>query len=99
MKTIVLSALLVTAASVAEARTVYYPQNACAEIVSAEYSTGGGDTAYELYEILCKDANGKYTSFVTSWVSVSGMFGLGRAFHEEVISLVPYDGATLTSDD
>jgi hypothetical protein len=80
------------------ARTIYYPQEACAEIMSSEYSTGGGDTAFELFEILCKSADGKYTAFITSWTSAAGFLGFGRAFHETQIDLIPYNGTELRSD-
>lgn len=79
--------------------TVYYPREHCAEIVSAEYSTGGGDSGIQMYEILCKSKDGKYTTFVTDWVSVAGLFGLGRLSYEEVINLVPYDGNTLKTEE
>ena len=99
MKTVILAtAFAIAGLTAADAKTVYYPKNACAEIVSAEYSTGGGDSAIELYEILCKSADGKYTSFVTSWGSAAGLLGWGRAFHEEVINLIPYDGDKLTAE-
>jgi hypothetical protein len=87
--------LLATAAS---ARTVYYPQEACAEIVSSEYSTGGGDSSFELFEVLCKSAKGEYVALITSWTSAAGMFGFGRAFHETEIKLVPYDGTELKAE-
>lgn len=78
-----------------EAKTVLYPREACAEIVSAEYSTGGGDKAFELYEILCKSHDGVYTTFITSWTSAAGFLGWGRVFHETEINLVPYEGKEL----
>lgn len=98
MKQLLLATALVFAGTSAFAKTVYYPEKYCAEIVSSEYSTGGGDSAFELFEILCKSADGKYTSFITSWTSVAGFFGMGRVAHEEVINLVPYDGATLKAE-
>lgn len=81
----------------ANGKTINYPRDACAEIVSSEYSTGGGDTAFELFEILCKSKDGTYTSFITSWTSAAGMLGWGRAFHETEINLVPYDGKELVA--
>lgn len=98
MKKIILASVLAMTATSAYARTVYYPKDACAEIVSSEYSTASGDSAIQLYEIMCKDANGKYTTFVTDWSSASSFFGLGRVFYEEVIELVPYDGDKLQSE-
>lgn len=98
MKKIILASVLAMTATSAYAWTVYYPKGVCAEIVSSEYSTAGGDSAIQLYEIMCKDANGKYTTFVTDWSSASSFFGLGRVFYEEVIELVPYDGDKLQSE-
>lgn len=80
------------------ARTIYYPQEACAEIMSSEYSTGGGDSSFELFEVLCKSAKGEYVALITSWGSAAGMLGWGRAFHETEIKLVPYDGTELKAE-
>lgn len=90
--------ILAMTTGLANAKTIYYPATACAEIVSAEYSAGNGDTMFEQYEILCKSADGKYTSFIASWGSVAGAFGFGRAFAETEINLVPYDGSELKAD-
>lgn len=98
MKNVLYTAGFILAASQANAVTVYYPEAYCAEIVSSEYSTAGGDSSFQLYEIMCKDKEGKYTTFITSWVSASSFFGLGRAFHETRIDLVPYDGQELTTE-
>jgi hypothetical protein len=98
MKKIILTSVFVLAATVVNAKTIYYPKDACAEITSAEYSTAGGDSSIQLYQILCKDANGKYTTFVTGWSSASSFFGLGRVFYEEQIDLVPYDGNLLQAE-
>lgn len=99
MKQLLLTAAILLASTTPIlAKTVYYPREACAEIVSSEYSTGGGDSSIEIFEILCKSADGKYTSFITSWGSAAGLLGWGRAFHEERIDLVPYDGDKLKVD-
>ena len=97
-KVFILSAAMSLLSTAAMAKTIYYPEAACAEIVSSEYSTGGGDTAFELFEILCKSSDGKYTAFITSWTSAAGFLGFGRAFHEQQIDLVPYNGTELRSD-
>lgn len=81
--------------ALADSKTVYYPQEACDEILSQEYSTGGGDRIVQYLEILCKDSQGNYTGFVVSWGSVSGMLGLGRFTIPEKFTYVPYDGNTL----
>jgi hypothetical protein len=98
MNKILISALFALVATTATAKTVYYPETACKEILSSEYSTGGGDSSWEMYEILCRDADGKYTTFVTSWMSVAGLFGMGRIAYEETIDLVPYNGTTLKAE-
>lgn len=92
--TLIATALLATAAPAA-ARDVFYPERYCAEIVSSEYSTGGGDSSFEMFEILCRDAQGNYRAFITSWASVAGFFGLGRVAHETQINLIPHSGEEL----
>lgn len=79
-------------------KTVYYPRESCAEIVSSEYSTGNGNSSLELFEILCKSDTGIYTSFITSWSSAAGLIGWGRVFHEERFDFVPYNGNKLKVD-
>jgi hypothetical protein len=98
MNKILIAALIATFATSAGAKTIYYPAAACTEILSSEYSTGGGNTAWEMFEILCRDVDGKYTAFVTSWASVAGFLGFGRLAHEEVITLVPHNGNKLKVD-
>jgi hypothetical protein len=85
-------------AAPASAKTVFYPKEYCAEILSSEYSTPGGDSSFNMFEILCKDASGNYRTFVASWGTVSGFLGLGRVAFDEVIELKPYDGKTLTAE-
>lgn len=59
MKTLLLSMAFIVVGTVASARTVYYPEQFCTEILSSEYSTGNGDSAVEQLETLCKDDQGK----------------------------------------
>lgn len=82
----------------AESKKVYYPQSACAQIVSQEYSTGGGNTTWQMLEILCVDDVGKYTGFVTSWGSAAGFLGFGRLGAESRFDYIPYDGNELKVD-
>jgi len=88
-------AICVTLPTIALTETVYYPQESCAEIVSQEYSTGGGNTSWQYLEILCKDKDGKYTGFVASWGSVAGFLGAGRWDMVDRFDYVPYKGKTL----
>jgi hypothetical protein len=78
------------------AETVYYPADRCQEIVSFEFSSGNGDTSINQVDILCVDADGKYTGYVGSWGSVAGLFGLGRAVSPEQFEFVPYGENTVT---
>ena len=100
MKTfmVTVAATMAMFATTATAKTVYYPKHACAEIVSQEYSTGGGDKTFQILEILCKDENGKYTGFVATWGSAAGFFGMGRIASEKRFDYVPYDGNALKVD-
>lgn len=66
------------AAGTPKVATVYYPKAECAEIVSQEYSTGGGNASLHMLEILCRNDEGSYVGFVASWSSISNVFGLGR---------------------
>lgn len=60
----------------------------CEKIVDSEYSTGGGEKAFILYEVGCLDKNGKYVKYMTKMTSVSGMFGFGRWTIPEKITFV-----------
>lgn len=95
MNKFIVATLFSSVVTSASAKDILYPREACAEIVSSEYSTGGGDSAFEMFEILCKSDDGSYTTFVTSWTSVSGFLGLGRVAYESRINLIPYDGREL----
>lgn len=64
--------------SFAMADIVTLPKSKCNEILSFEYSSGNGDTAFHQIDVLCKSADGKFYGFVVEKVSVAGMFGMGR---------------------
>lgn len=80
---------------IAGTKTVYYPQDACDEIVSQEFSSGGGDTMWHYLEILCRSDDGTYTGFVASWGSVTGALGFGRISMPDRFDYVPYNGNEL----
>ena len=100
MKTFMMTVAATAAmlATTASAKTVYYPKSSCDEIVSQEYSTGGGDKMFQILEILCKDESGKYTGFVATWGSAAGFFGMGRIASETRFDYVPYEGNKLKVD-
>jgi hypothetical protein len=95
MNKFLIAAIVSFAATSANAKDILYPREACAEILSAEYSTGGADTSISQFEILCRSADGRYTVFVTSWATAAGFMGFGRVTHETQINLIPYDGREL----
>ena len=74
---------------------VKYPEKYCDEIVSQEYSTGGGKTPIQLLEILCKDSEGSYRGFVGQLGSSSGLFGLGRYSYIKTFIYQPHQGERL----
>lgn len=100
MKTLALTAImsLFATTAIADMKTVMYPEKYCAEILSQEYSSGGGDTMWQYLEILCRDENGEYRGFVASWGSVTGAFGFGRMSIPDGFRYVPYDGEELIVD-
>lgn len=87
--------MLVSGAALADTKTVYYPESACAEIVSQEFSSGGGDTMWHYLEILCRNEQGVYTGFVARWGSAAGALGFGRIAVPDQFNYVPYDGNQL----
>lgn len=91
----VMMTLFVGTAS-AESKTLKYPQESCAEILSSGYSLPSADSSRTVFQILCKDSAGNYSTFIASWASASGFLGFGRAFHDDEIKLIPYPGNTLT---
>ncbi len=96
MNKLILSTLFaVIVAAPVSAKTILYPEKYCTEILSSEYSTGGGDSSFNMFEVLCKDASGNYRAFVTSWATASGWLGIGRLIYDEVIELKPYNGEVL----
>lgn len=98
MKCLLLSSLfgLLAVPALADTRVarVFYPAEPCAEIVSQEYSTGGGNTSVQYLEILCRDEAGAYTGFVAKWSSAAGMLGLGRFTSIDRFDYAPRAGAT-----
>ena len=62
---------------------------ACKQIVSSEYSTGGGDKTFQMMEIGCRTSNGGYVIYTDSVATVSGFFGMGRIGAVNKIKFVP----------
>ena len=87
-----------TSQAIAGELRVKYPAKYCDTIMSQEYSTGGGDSAFQFIEILCKDAEGNYKGFMLRMGSVSGWLGMGRLTTPDVIVYTPYSGDTLVEE-
>lgn len=97
MKKILLTTALILGATAASAKTlvVQYPQEACTQILSQEYSTGGGNTVVQYLEILCVDSQGNYSGHILSMGSGAGLLGLGRFTVPGTIRYEPYNGRVL----
>ena len=57
---------------------VRVPANNCHQILSATYSTGGGDSAFIYIKVFCKAKNGEESLFMENKVSGAGIFGISR---------------------
>jgi hypothetical protein len=88
---IIAAALLAASPALAETGvlTVEYPEDACHEIIATTTGSSHGSTI-DFVEILCKDADGRYASFLTQVGSVRKSVPL-----PDRIDYRPYDGDTL----
>lgn len=57
--------------------TVMLPKDT-AEVISCDYSSGGGDKAIVYLEVLVKDNKGNYHMYTDTKTSLSGLIGFGR---------------------
>ena len=71
--------------------TIAYPREACATIKGTDFSAPGGDSSLYLFEMLCEDAQGRHTVFMTNWRSGSSMLGFARGGIPDAITLVADD--------
>lgn len=76
--------------------TVHYPAQACAEIVSQEYFPGRGPVVIQTLEILCRDAQGRYSGFFTSWTPPLHVLRFGQQPFVSRFDYVPMEQAELT---
>ena len=90
---------LTATTALSEEIIVKYPEKYCDQILSQEYSTGGGKNPIQILEILCKDTEGNYRGLVTTMTSISGIFGFGRFTIPSAFIYKPYDGETLTLEN
>lgn len=70
---------------------VYYPQNV-KEIISAEYSTGGGDSMIIYVEVFCKMDDGTYRIFFAEKITASSFFNMSRLDLPDYIVLKKKEG-------
>lgn len=92
---IIAAALLAASPVLAETDVliVEYPQDACREIITTTPGSRYG-SEMKFLEILCKDADGRYASFLTQVGSVRKSAPL-----PDRIDYRPYDGDTLRIRD
>ncbi len=48
------------------------------EIISSEFSTGGGEKALYIMEVDCKTTDGTVIKYLSTEVSAGGLLGMGR---------------------
>lgn len=58
------------------------------EIISSEFSTGGGDKLLVLMEVDCKKADGTINKYIHQKASAAGLLGFGRWVTPEKITFV-----------
>ena len=71
-----------------KAWTCYYPEGL--NILSTEFSTGGGDKFMVILEVF-GEKDGKYVTYLDSSIHASGIFGLGRLTIPSRINYVPWE--------
>ena len=47
----------------------------CHQVMSSEFSSGGGDAVYYYYEVFCKRKNGTYKTFLATYTNTAGILG------------------------
>jgi hypothetical protein len=57
---------------------VRVPANNCHQILSATYSTGGGNSAFIYIKVFCKAKNGEESLFMENKMSGAGILGISR---------------------
>jgi len=63
--------------SAAFADIVILPKE-CLEVVSSEFSTGNGDSAFFQLEVMCRTGEQSWSIYTAEKGSVAGLFGMGR---------------------
>lgn len=71
-----------------KAWTCYYPEGL--NILSTEFSTGGGDKIMVILEVF-GEKDGKYVTYLDSSINAGGIFGLGRVTIPTRINYVPWE--------
>lgn len=91
MKTLLLLTVLLITANTASAggtSTAYIPKGCT--VVSAEYSTGGGDKMVQYLEVLCAFPNATRAVYIDRIASIGGFFGAGRFTQPDKIVFVEH---------
>ena len=93
---IFITAIFIISAGTAQAKTITCKMPVdCLEIISSEYSTGGGKSAIQLNEVTCKTKAG-YSTYMDEVISAGSVFGFGRISFPDVIK---YRMQAVTGDE
>ncbi len=96
MKLLLISFLLLFSTAANAENICLYPQGC--EIISSEFSTGGGEKAFYLMELDCKHEDGSITKYLDAEFSVGGFFGVGRLAMPRKVVFKPHDEDELECD-
>lgn len=77
MKKLLLGLCLLSTVSFASTVRVTLPYDTV-EVISSDYSTGGGDKVVVYLEVLVKLKDGTYAMYTKQTASIGGLFGMGR---------------------
>ena len=80
--------LLLVLVTLASASTIIEIPNNVKSVQSAEYSSGGGNTAIVYVKIVCELNDGSFIMWNLTKTSASGLFGMGRLSIPEEIRFV-----------
>ena len=89
LSVITLAVTILATPALANTMTVLYPEEPCSEILAADFSSPGSDSARYTLELLCRDDAGKVRMFMTNWMTGAAFLGFSRASVPDQIDFVP----------
>ncbi|MBT8762540.1 hypothetical protein KFV02_01160 [Desulfohalobiaceae bacterium Ax17] len=101
MKRLIFSCVLIlmflVGTAFAETWKCYYPKGT--EIISSEFSTGGGKKVIMYIEVDVRYPDGRYVKYLDSIIKTAGFLGLGRIVIPDKIVFVPWDKDAIRLED